>query len=563
MGFGLEVSAGSYSGKLQISDYSVREDASPTSPAGSFGSVGTFDISVRSPDRSVPLGRPSPLMAIREFGPSYLLGCDITLSDGRKGFTLGRISAYNVSHDGGMITYSGESEMGRLNVYNINAAPYTGTLAGAFDYYASLGGFTGPVVTDDAIQMREVVFPGWSGELWFHMKQLAAAQSCDISLVSGILLLRPIRKRIASQNRDTSRTVGAEPRRLARSIEIYQYNNRPISNELVFPPGGWSSEVTVMNVNAGETEEYTLQLSASLSSFIHPIMVEHVDQNESTSSVYTIVSNDGIAISPALWAAGGGLLEVTMGETSNVLNVKIIGATGIRNQTDDSEARNFSVALGSPSLGNRYSTMRIIGSGVAYNKKKLTIPTGLTPAQTENEVGITIDNPFISTANEAYGAGARAARSFSGARPTLSGNVTSVNRRGDSGQVSAPSYAQVAVELGARSYGQVKSYYLSLMLTSYAKVRAFWIEKFRNDDVDQVFGNVQGARILDRASRRWYRVRSAVMTAAGISFSEADDDLTHGDMQELYGGKSYADNVALLGQFSYKQVDMIGMWDGN
>src|SRR5690606_17171476 len=143
------------------------------------------------------------------------------------------------------------------------------------------------------------------------------------------ILLRPIRKRIATQNRDTTRSVTTGGDTLARAVEVYQYNNRPITNELVYPPEGWNPEVEVLNVNAGETAEYTLELSASISSFQAPVMQTFVSQGHSSSSVYTVVADDGLPVSPALWEGSGGSVRIEIAEDTSHLLVTLRGATGV------------------------------------------------------------------------------------------------------------------------------------------------------------------------------------------------------------------------------------------
>lgn len=580
--------------KTEASNYSVSEAATPLAAGDSSGAVGSFSVTIPIPDANVPLlggipgigygegsygegpygGGPdpgglalpvpnTPWRVIRELGPQILIGNSIKITDPRKGFTLGTIDNASTSKDAATITLSGPTRLSVLNVYGVQADPFVGTLGDAFTYYLGLANITTDLFVEDDIASRPVIFPGWSGELWYHLKMMAAAQDCDISLVSGITLLRGVRKRIATQNRDISRTLTTGGATLAQSVEVYQYNNREITNELVYPPGGWVPEVQVMNVNAGETAEYTLEMSASLSSFQQPTMQTFVSQNHSSSSVYTIVADDGLAVSAAQWTGNGGSLTVELSEDTKKLIVKLRGATNIPT-AQGALAQNFSVALGSDTTGNRYSTFRIVGTGVAYDKQKKRIRTGVTPEKTATEVGVTIDNPFISTTNDLYSTGVRAARQYSGAVMTLSGEVTAVNRRGDSGQADYPTYAEVQSELNteltAPTYADVAAHYSGLGLTTYSSVRDYWFDFFRNDDVDQVFGNVQGARVYDRYTRRWYRVREGSLNPATISFNSADDDLIHSDIQEFYSGKTYADVQTVNGIFDYAQVDLAGMW---
>lgn len=576
--------------KTEASDYSVTEASSPLAAGDSSGQVGTFSVTLPVPDFDVPLGTTvagfgygegpygsgsyggtsfvgtpnTPWKIIREIGPQVLIDKSLRIEDSRKGFTLGTITAASESRDGGSIQLTGTSRLGSLNVYGVQAQPFVGTLRNAFAYYLSLAGVTSDLFVDDAIGNRPVVFPGWTGELWYYLKLMAAAQDCDVALVSGVVLLREIRKRVATSDRDISRTVTTGSNTLAQAVEVYQYNNRAITEELVYPPGGWNPNVQVLTVNAGETTEYTLELSASVSSIQNPTMQTFVGQGDSSASVYTIVADDGLAVSPELWASRGGSFSISIDPDTTHLRVTLTGATGVPT-TSGTAAQNFSVALGSDTTGNRYSTLRIVGTGVAYEKLKKRVRTGVPASRTATDVGVTIDNPFISTTNDLYRAGVRAAKQYAGAGLSLSGNVIAINRRGDSGVASYPSYGQVEARLKAdvgttATYGQVQSYYAGLGLSTYEDVRQYWFEQFRDDDTDQVFGNAPGARIFDRRTRRWYRIRNAALTPGGISIGSADDDLTIGDVQELYQGLSYSGVQTILDPFTYREVELAGLW---
>lgn len=552
------------SGTLQASDYSVEEAATPLTAGDSSGQVGTLSLTFPIPDPSLSTSRATPWRFLRTLGETVFIGTEVRIDDPRKGFTLGKINSANVSRDGGTLTLSGISRLGSLNVFGVQAQPYVGTLSGAFTYYLSLANITTDFFIDPDIASKPVVFPGWNGELWYNLKLMTAAVDCDISLVSGIILLRDIRKRVATSNRDLTRSVTTGGGTLAQSVEVYQYGNQPITNKLVYPPGGWSAEVDVLNVNAGEEQEYTLELSASVASIQKPVMQTFVAESYSTSSVYTIVADDGLPVPPALWAGNGGNLTVTISPDTTHLIVRLRGATGVPTASGVA-ATNFSVALGSDTTGNRYSTLRIVGTGVAFNKTKHTFRTGITASQTATQVGVTIDNPFISTADDVYRSGTRAAKEFTGTTMTLSGSVTAVDRRGDSGQATYPTYAQVQTTLatilgGTPTYAQVQTYYnTTLGLTSYQAIQDYWYNYFRDDDVDQVFGNVQGARIYDKRSRKWYRIRQGSLRPDDIGIGSADDDLTNGDIQLAYTGKTYAQVQTILSGLTYRQVEMAGI----
>lgn len=548
MGFKFEIGDRTY----EAVEYTVQEAATPLAAGDSSGQVGTFSISLPVPDPDI-----NPNHPVTVFGPQVLVGESIRIVDTRKGFTLGRVESVSQARGNGSFTVNGTSRLGLLNVYGIQAQPFAGSLADAFEYYLSLANVTTDLFVDSSIATDPVVFPGWNGELWFNLKQMAAAIDCDISLVSGIVLLRPIRSRIASRGRDIDRSVETGGGQLALNVEVYQYNNRVITNELVYPPGGWSEEVTVITVNAGETVEEVIELSASVSSITQPVMQTFVSRTHDSSSVFTVVGDDGLPIDPAQWTANGGSLVVSINPDTVSLTVRVTAPTGLPNASGELIGV-YGIALSDTDSTGRYSTLRILGSGVAFDKQLVRIPTGVSPLRTSTEVGVTIDNPFISTREQLYRAGTRAAKQYTGRVQTLSGSVVSINRLGDSGQATYPTYADVQAIAAGRTYAQMQTEWGGM---TYGGLQAMFFETVRDNFENQVFGNVAGARIWDAKTRRWYRIRSGTLNASSIQFN-ADDDLLYSDVQAVLAGKTYAQVQALFNGFAYAQVALAGAYNG-
>jgi hypothetical protein len=546
--------------RYEALEWSVVEAATPLAAGDSSGQTGTIDITFpkidadRFPDHPVTI-----------FGPEWFIDKSVRLADSRKGFTIGEVESVTRNDSSGEYTLRCQTRLGSLNVYGVKAQPYIGTLGGAFEYYLSLADISTDFYVEETIAARPVTLVGWEGELWFQLKQLAAAQDCDISLVSGIILLRPIRSRYAIRGRDLERSHDIGGTTLAQGIEVYRYGSYAITDELVYPPGGWTPEVEVLNVNAGEWAEYTLELSASVSSIQTPVMQTAVSEGYVASSVYTVVANDGLPVSPTLWADRGGRLQVRINSDTTSLTIRLRGATGIPTARGE-RATNFSIALASDDTGNRYSTLRLVGSGVAYTKEKTYIRTGIPASKTATEVGVTIDNPFINTVNDLYRAGTRAAGMYTGYAPTLSGSVTAINRRGDSGSADFPIYGDVQdtlqEQLTSPTYQEVKDYTVGLGNATYAQDYDYWFSFIRDSNVNQVFGNVQGCRIYDKPSRRWYRIRTGTLTPPNIQRFEADDDLIHADMEEYFINKAYTygDVQTPRNELTYRQDQMAGMY---
>lgn len=532
-----------------FTEYSDQEAATPLAAGDSSGQVGTISFTIPRIDPELNPTHPTVL-----YGYNWVVDRAIRLEDSRKGFTLGKVTSIQTNQGGATYQVTANSRLGELNVYNVQAQPFAGVLADVFQQYLALANVNVDFLVDPEVASKQVVFPGWNGELWFNLKQMAAAIDCDISLVSGVILLRPIRKRVATRGRDVERSGSTGGGSLAQSIAVMQYNNRPITNQLVYPPGGWSEDVTTINVNSGESVEEVLELSASVSSIIQPTMQTFVSQQHSTSSVYTVVGDDGLPIPPAQWTARGGKLRVAINSDTVSLTVYVTAPTGIFNK-DGKEIGVYGIALSSEANTGRYSTLRILGSGVAFTKEEVRVATGVSASETSTEVGITIDNPFLSTRDEVYTAGVRAVRSYAGTAMSINGTVTAINQRGNTGAIAVRTYAEMQTVHAGRTYAQVQTVNSG---KTYAQVEETFNSGIEDDFENQVFGNVAGARIWDEASRRWYRIRTGTMTPSLIQF-EAEDDLTHQDAISYFGRQSYSDMQILYNGFSYREVDLMGL----
>ena len=545
MGFKLTLNGNTY----EPTDFSVQEDSTPLAAGDSSGQVGTITFSIPQPDPDVQPNHP-----INVYGPNILVDQAVRLADTRKGFTLGTVTKVQKNRRSGLIQVTARSRLGDLNVFNVQADPFVGSLDDAFEYYLSLANITTDFFVDPVIATTPVVFPGWNGELWYNLKQMTAALDCDISLVSGIILLRRIRARTATRGRDLERLFDVGGGTLAQFIEVYQYNNRPITNELVYPPGGWSEDVTTINVNAGETITEDLELSASVVSIQQPTMQTFVSRDHNSSSVFTVVGDDGLPIDPTAWADHGGSLTVTINPDTTSLSVRITAPTGLPNKNGQ-EIGVYGISLSSDESTGRYSTLRILGTGVAFNKQSRLVPTGITPSESATEIGVTIDNPFLSTSDEVNRAGARAVRAYNGSAMRISGTVVAINRLGDDGALTLRTYDFVQNLYSGLTYGDVQTL---LSGKTYLEVQNELNAGLENEFENQVFGNVAGARIWDEMSKRWYRIRSATPVAASISFT-AEDDLIHSDIEGFYTGLTYDDVQNTNAGLTYRQVDLKGM----
>lgn len=211
-------------------------------------------------------------------------------------------------------------------------------------------------------------------------------------------------------------------------------------------------------------------------------------------------------------------------------------AGGIPNKDDTSPYRQF------PAL-------RIRGYGVEWTKEKFVFPTGVSSELTDNEVGETVDNPFIQDTDYVSRLGVRLAARYSLADLTLSGTSTHIQTTGYNGNSGIITYAEVQALYNGMTGTQVVA---DNPGSNQEHVDKMWARAAESGYYNTV-GNAAGARFYDRGSAHWYRIRQATVESDLISW-DAEVDTTHGDAEGLYTGMTYADVQELNEGLTYQQV---------
>lgn len=530
--------------RVHSSAYTVQESSTPLAGGDSSGGIGTIEVEVPK----LPF-EPIGLNAQEE----------LSLVDTRLGSTIG--VTREVSHS--RTTATGYSVMAsnRLGEFNIEAQvlPFSGRLEDAFRYYCSIANIDTGILVDPALANRQVNFLGWYGNLWNHMKMMATAMSADLNLISNNVVLRPVRLFDAIRNRNVDSSATIDSTNLALKQEVIWYPSQYISRGLVYPSGGWRSDIAPLSVSAGETVEVTLDSTkdvfASIFDIEQPVAQSFVSMTHSSSSVYSVVGDDGLPIPPAQWRDYGGSLTVAVGDDTQSLVVTMKGATGLF-QANGQPMKTFRIGIASgSSSSDTYSTLRIVGRFVSTRPESIILPTGVPDFRTGQEFAPTIDNPFLNTLDAAYSAGVRGARRYAGRRMTISASVSALNRRGQTGTANYPPYSYAQGLWAGRTYGSVKA---ELVPQTYADVAANFYESVQDSFDNQVFGNAPGARYWDSPTGRYYRIRQATTTWGDMQI-EADDDLTNGDMQQLFQGMTYGQVGARYAGQSYYKANVRGM----
>jgi hypothetical protein len=512
-----------------VSSYTVSEDSTPVSPADSSGGTGTFTINV--------------LENSTADGTMLLYGDQIDLSDGANGKTQGIVSALSARN--GIVTVTADSRMFLMNTV-VSAVPQNNTINNIINYYLSLVGITVNIVIDPTVGSRSVVWPGWKNQLWLQMKKLLLTVDAEVSLVSSNVTIRPIRQRVAETLKDTARGWDIGQSNAAQSIEIYNYNNTYQTNSIVYPVGGWNDQVTILQVDAAQTINQNFPVDAWLQSIVLPPCLPAMGKADTGTSGYTVTGNDGNIIAPSTWSAGGGSLSATIGADGKSIDVTIHGAAS-------TTLAPYRIAV-STGQSNYYSSLRILGTGVFFHKALITLPTGLTNAQTSNVVGITIDNEFIGDQQTAMSLGLRAAQAFGGPQQTINANSVRINGASDPGGNTYPMFNDFNAAQGSNTFASFNSAQGSNIFDQFTAAEFATVA---SAFVNQSFGNIAGARL--RYADHYYRIRTGTTGPDVISYTAERDSLFN-DFNVANGSNTFASfNTKWAGR-SFLDFALTSLW---
>lgn len=520
-----------------IESYSVQEDSTPVSPADSSGGTGTVSITVTEDAASD--------------GSILLLNDDIVLEDSVKGTTSGSVN--NVDSNNGAVTISGDSRLGILNATRYIPA-HSGTIETAVLHVLDVAGITSGIFIYPEVADIPAAFKGGTYQMWKLLGDMCSALRVEISLVSNNVVVRPLRMRMASLDRTSSEGWSVQNIELAQYVEVYYYQYAEIVNDLVYPYGGWTPEVRVLNsVDAGVTQTINIpvdEVNVSLTSLQQPVVQDTVARDYvGPTSVYSVAGNDGLPIPAAQWTAQGGSLSVAIGADGQSIDVTVTGAS-------EAEYAPYSIAVASgPS--DYYSTLRLIGSGLGFNKQLVRFPTGAPAEKTAQEVGPTIDNVWVDTYNDAQAAALNAAYGMAAAKQTFTFDASLVNRSSDSGSVVYPTFADFADQWPTEDFGDWDTIWTGETFRDFDQ---YMFAQVQDDFENQVFGNVGGARVRYRDA--WYRIRSTGITQDGISGASAERDTLFSDFDTEWMSGTFADFDAVFDDRKFEDFALIPLLGG-
>mgnify|MGYP003600163466 CR=1 FL=1 len=464
--------------------YTIRESSTPVTGGDSSGAVSTFDV-------VLPATAVSPLTLHR---------ASVQVTDPQYGTIFGEADSVKLSRDGHTRTISCVSTTGHLSVFNVVADAFSGTLTQALSYYIRLGHPTVKWSIPSAIGNRAVAYIGWRGDLWYRLKQIAIAQDLEVVLIGDTVTFRTPRSVTLPFQNYGSADLDVGDGDPAERAEMYWYRTSAVSNASVYPPYRDLESPQIHSVPAGEETEIMLQLSVSLKSIDQPVYRETITPDWFEGSAISLYTDSGSRISHAEWDRGGGSVRAEIQDDASQVKLIIRGPTYAEGGFLRGGSLRLAVPAGKSNL--EYTSIRLRGTGVQFQKELIEVPTGIPKGLASSETTPTDDNPFMTSPGRAY---------------------------------------ELCTSLAAASGARLTAQYSGPTL-----------------GIPNGLGIAAGGRFYDSQAGQWFRSRQNNYTREGVSVS-GDLDTTHADMASVYEGLTYAQVQALHAGQTYDQVRLKGL----
>lgn len=396
--------------------FSYAEDATPISPANLNG--GTGQVSAQLVQNEATRGS------------RIAINNEALLSDeeyGNINFTIKKLSLNE-----GLVSVNGSTIQAKLDVERV--AQPQGSDAGGYNLYEAIVYYCGLVDVvpnfeaglQAQLELIDIDFIGWKGNVWEYLKMLCSAYPIDedgslleMYIVEDQLWFRQaLSTTLQTSDLISSESIEIDAYDASQTVKLVKYSTDYRADSLIRQQNIDSfnyanlelvSITDSFQVQANEKITRRVLINASLESIEAPIPVQSI-VFPVTYSQYVIVGKDEIPLTAAQWEGQGGLVEVSLTENPNEIEITITGA-------NYPELEPFKIGVES-SGGEDYPAFYLRGTGVFFEKTEHTLYTGAP----ESEIGeaTLIDNPFITSDEIFWGAAARINRELCG--PTFSLN---------------------------------------------------------------------------------------------------------------------------------------------
>lgn len=296
-------------------------------------------------------------------------------------------------------------------VTQLEGTGYDATVGSYFRYLCELVGIPSTAV-DSKFENIPVTYPGWTGNVWKHVKDFAAANRAEIALVDDTVVLRTPRTRTIPLENINGPTISIDSTLTSQFVLVNNYNATWGVDQAAF------SAASVYQVEAGGTTVVEVSVPHFIDAVNNPVATNKMNVLDTTGpGQYTVVDSQGLIVDASWWNGNGGSIKVERKlDDPNGLRIIITGARW----SPEAYVGPFRIGR---DAGGIVPALTITGSGVFIDRVTHRIRTGVSPAQTSTIDASVIDNIFLTNADLAYTRGLDAACLAAGPTVRLTGLI--------------------------------------------------------------------------------------------------------------------------------------------
>lgn len=480
----------SVNGNPLLTDYSVQENATSLDPNNINSGFGQLTYTTNQDHPK--------------------LETDVQLNDNLRGRFIGTVNA--LSGVDGLTSVTADSALSKLNRW-YTVLPFSGTLANYLRFIENLVGSDIPFETGIS---RNIVAPGYVGNVWEGFKKFLAANQLEAAQVAGRIVVRVPRTMTTYDRERTTESWNLSSQGTAEWVKVNWYDCSPIAPNLeMFPPLEQEDEFSPFTVDAGQTVTQDITIQGSVISVNQPMCLDYVPANTDytgTEGVYCVAGNDGKPILADRWKAGGGNLQVSTTDDPSVIRVTITGS-----RIEEYGPYRIATTAGTSSY---YNSLHITGEGMRWRKNDIEMHTGATRGTNAAETSVEIDNVNITSLAMAYTAAINAGKNLSGGIMGMSGTAVSLNRPDNRAGGTFPLISAFNTKHPGMLVSGFNTTYAGM---TFKQFNDLWLSFVEDELIAQAFGNVIGARA--KRGDAWYRVGSTTTNASNVAYTLDMDTL--------------------------------------
>ena len=313
----------------------------------------------------------------------------------------------------GLVNVTVDSRLSHLSRW-FTVLPYGGSLSGYATHISKVVSLVPPITVDPAIASRNVLAPGYVGNVWEGTKDFLSANELEIT---QDLKIQPIRTREAETHNVIGETWNLNAQGTAEKLKVIWRETEGMKTNMRIP-----LELSEpLSVDANETVEQEITIHGSITSIKQPVPKDSIPANYNPSvsgSAYSVAGSDGLPIEADRWLASGGRLHVELTENPSVIKVIVTGGKV-------EEYAPYRIAMTSGS-SNYYNSLHLAGDGMAWTQHEFTMNTGASASTTSEETAVELDNVNILSLAQAYTGALKAASALRAGIKTVSGTASTV-----------------------------------------------------------------------------------------------------------------------------------------